>query len=84
MGGDTSGCTQEACIGCPLREQVGALYGSRAWQWPLQQAPLVMGLCLPVRALARRASDGSGLDRTDTRPVKLVGRVREAWEGVGE
>jgi hypothetical protein len=43
-----------------------------------------MFLCLPVRVLARRASDGSGLDRTDTRPVELVGRVREAWEGGGE
>ena len=49
-------------MGCPLRVQVGALYGSRAWQWPLQQAPLVVGLLLPVRALARRASEGSGLD----------------------
>ena len=74
MGGDTSGCAHEACMGCPLRVQVGALYGSRAWQWPLQQAPLVVGLLLPVRALARRASEGSGLDRVETRPVELVGR----------
>ena len=81
-------------MGCPLRVQVGALYGSRAWQWPLQQAPLVVDLLLPVRALARRASDGSGLDRIDTRPVVLVGEGEtfgrelgslEAWaeEGVG-
>ena len=61
-------------MGCPLRVQVGALYGSRAWQWPLQQAPLVVGLLLPVRALARRVSEGSGLDRSETRPVELVGR----------
>jgi hypothetical protein len=44
----------------------------------------VVGLCLPVRALARRTSDGSGLDRTDTRPVELVGRMRGAWEEGGE
>ena len=25
MGGDTSGCAQEACMGCPLCEQMGAL-----------------------------------------------------------
>ena len=71
-------------MGCPLRVQVGALYGSRAWQWPLQQAPLVVGLLLPVRALARRASDGSGLDRIETRPVELVGRGWDVWESGGE
>ena len=31
-------------MGCPLRVQVGALYGSRAWQGPLQQAPLMVFL----------------------------------------
>ena len=41
-------------------------------------------LFLPVRALARRASDGSGLDLTDTRPVELVGIGRDVWEGGGE
>ena len=29
-------------------------------------------LCLPVRALARRASEGSGLERTETLPVELA------------
>ena len=38
-------------------------------------------LFLPVRAMARRASDGSGLDQTDTRPVELVGIGREVLEG---
>ena len=71
-------------MGCPLRVQVGALYGSRAWQWPLQQAPLVVVLHLLVRALARRASDGSGLDRIDTRPVVLVGRGWDVWEEGGK
>ena len=77
-------------MGCPLRVQVGALYGSRAWQWPLQQAPLVVGLLLPVRALARRVSEGSGLDRIETRPVELImvcvcgGDVRCIWLGMPE
>ena len=70
-------------MGCPLRVQVGALYGSRAWQRPLQQAPRVVGLLLPVRALARRASEGSGLDRIETRPVELVGRGETFEKGVG-
>ena len=42
------------------------------------------GFALPVRALARRASDGSGLDRIETRPVVLVGRGWDVWEEGGE
>ena len=41
-------------------------------------------LLLPVRALARWASDGSGLDRSETRPVGLVGRGWDVWESGGE
>ena len=41
-------------------------------------------LVLSMRALARRASVGSGLDLTDTRPVELVGIRRDVWEGGGE
>ena len=40
-------------------------------------------LCLPVRVLARRASDGSGLERTDTRPVELEGSGWDVWEWSG-
>ena len=39
---------------------------------------------LPVRALVRRASDGSGLDLTDTRPVERVGRGWDVWVEGGE
>ena len=40
-------------------------------------------LCLPVRALARRASEGSGLERTETLPVELTGGMCEdgGWGG---
>ena len=40
-------------------------------------------LCLPVRALARRASEGSGLERTETLPVELTGGKCEdgGWGG---
>ena len=40
-------------------------------------------LCLPVRALARRASEGSGLERTETLPVELVEGKCEVggWSG---
>ena len=40
-------------------------------------------LCLPVRALARRASEGSGLERTETLPVELTGGRWEVggWGG---
>ena len=40
-------------------------------------------LCLPVRALARRASEGSGLERTETLPVELAGGKCEVggWSG---
>ena len=47
-------------MGCPLCVQVGALYGSRAWQWPLQQAPLVVVSLLPVRALGASVEGAMG------------------------
>ena len=49
----------------------------------VQQAPLAEALCLPVRALARRASERSGLERTETLPVELTGGRWEVggWGG---
>ena len=40
-------------------------------------------LCLPVRALARRASEGSGLERFETLPVELAGVGGRFRGGVG-
>ena len=37
-----------------------------------------------MRALARRASEGSGLDRTETRPVELAGGSCEVGGRGGE
>jgi hypothetical protein len=59
--------------------------GEVIWEPCLAVAAAAVSPCgcfvFPVRALDLQALDGSRLDRTNTRPVELVGIDRVVWVG---